>query len=141
MHVEAILNSKSGDVFTVTSQSTIGDLIATLARHNIGAVLVVDDGRLTGIVSERDIVRHLAGSAEGFRAQPVSAIMTRAPRTCEKSDTVDDAMAKMSTGRFRHLPVMENDQLIGVISMGDLVKRKIDMAEQEANELREYISS
>lgn len=141
MHVETILNAKDGTIVTVTSQSTIGDLIATLAQHNIGAVLVVDDGRLTGIVSERDVVRHLAGSAEGFRSQPVATIMTRTPKTCTKNDTLDDAMAKMSTGRFRHLPVMENDHLIGIISMGDVVKRKIDMAEQEANELREYISS
>ncbi|WP_196257894.1 CBS domain-containing protein [Pelagibacterium limicola] len=141
MFVEAILNAKGDNVITVTSQSTIGELIATLARHNIGAVLVVDEGKLVGIVSERDIVRHLAGSAEGFRAQPVSTIMTRNLKTCAPGDTLDDAMTTMSSGRFRHLPVIDNGELIGVISMGDVVKRKIDEAEHEASQLREYIAS
>lgn len=141
MFVEAILNAKGGDTVTVTSQSTIGELIAELARHNIGAILVVDDGRLVGIVSERDVVRHLAGSAEGFRSQPVAAIMTRSPQTCSRQDSIETAMNKMSRGRFRHLPVLEDGELVGIISMGDLVKRKIDQAEQEAEELREYISS
>jgi CBS domain-containing protein len=141
MFVDAILNAKGGDVVTVTSQSTIGELIAELARHNIGAILVVDNDELVGIVSERDIVRHLAGSAEGFRSQPVAAIMTRSPKTCAPSDTLDHAMNIMSQGRFRHLPVLTNGRLVGVISMGDLVKRKIDQAEHEAAELREYISS
>jgi CBS domain-containing protein len=141
MFVEAILNTKGGDVITITSQSTIGELIAALARHNIGAVLVVDDGKLAGIVSERVVVRHLSGSAEGFRSQPVSMIMTRSLQTCTRSDTLDDAMNKMSRGRFRHLPVLEDGKLIGVISMGDVVKRKIDEAEQEASQLRQYIAS
>lgn len=141
MHVESILNTKDGAIVTVSSHSTIGELIAALANHNIGAVLVVDNGQLTGIVSERDIVRHLAGSAEGFRSQPVSAIMTRSPQTCARTDTIEDAMNKMSRGRFRHLPVVDNGRLVGIISMGDVVKRKIDQAEQEAEELREYISS
>lgn len=141
MFVEAVLNTKDGDIITVTSQSTIGDLIAKLAQHNIGAVLVVDDGRLVGIVSERDVVRHLAGSAEGFRSQPVAAIMTRSPQTCSRRDTIEEAMNTMSRGRFRHLPVVEDGELVGIISMGDVVKRKIDQAEQEAEELREYISS
>lgn len=141
MYVESILNAKGGDVVTVTSQSTIGNLIAELARHNIGAVLVVDDGEIVGIVSERDIVRHLAGSAEGFRTQPVSAIMTRSPRTCAPGDTLEDAMNKMSSGRFRHLPVLDNGRLVGIISMGDVVKRKINQAEQEATQLRQYIAS
>lgn len=141
MFVEAVLNTKDGDIITVTSQSTIGDLIAKLAQHNIGAVLVVDDGKLVGIVSERDVVRHLAGSAEGFRSQPVAAIMTRSPQTCSRRDTIEEAMNTMSRGRFRHLPVVEDGELVGIISMGDVVKRKIDQAEQEAEELREYISS
>ncbi|AEQ52138.1 CBS domain-containing protein [Pelagibacterium halotolerans] len=141
MFVESILTIKGSDVVTVRSDSTIGDLIATLARHNIGAVVVVDNGKVEGIISERDIVRHLAGSAEGFRAKPVSTLMTRAPKTCTKSDTVDQAMNIMSQGRFRHLPVVENGQLIGIISIGDVVKRKIEEAEQEAGALREYIAS
>lgn len=140
MFVDAILNAKGGDVVTVTSQSTIGELIAELARHNIGAILVVDNDQLVGIVSERDIVRHLSGSAEGFRSQPVAAIMTRSPQTCTRDETLDGAMNTMSRGRFRHLPVVENGRVVGVISMGDLVKRKIDQAENEAAELKQYIA-
>lgn len=141
MFVEAILTIKGSDVVTVSSDSSIGDLIATLARHNIGAVVVVDGGKVEGIISERDIVRHLAGSAEGFRARPVSTLMTRAPRTCARTDTVEHAMSIMSQGRFRHLPVVEDGELIGIISIGDVVKRKIEEAEQEAGALREYIAS
>ena len=141
MFVESILTIKGSDVVTVSSNSSIGDLIATLARHNIGAVVVVDNGKVEGIISERDVVRYLAGSAEGFRSKPVSTLMTREPKTCRKSDTVDSAMNIMSQGRFRHLPVVENGQLIGIISIGDVVKRKIEEAEQEAGALREYIAS
>lgn len=141
MFVETILTAKGNSVVTVRSDSTIGELIATLARHNIGAVVVVDDKTLVGIVSERDIVRHLAGSAEGFRAQPVSTLMTRAPKTCCLTDTLDFAMNIMTNGRFRHLPVVEEGELVGIISIGDVVKRKIEDAEQEAGALREYISS
>lgn len=141
MFVDSILSAKGGDIFSVTSTSTIGELITVLSRHNIGAVLVVDEGKLVGIVSERDIVRHLAGSAEGFRAKPVSLVMTRFPTTCNTTDTIDSAMGKMSSGRFRHLPVLDDGKLVGVISIGDVVKRKIEEAEQEAGALREYIAS
>lgn len=141
MFVESILTAKGNSVVAVRSDSTIGELISTLARHNIGAVVVVDDDRLVGIVSERDIVRHLAGSAEGFRAQSVATLMTQSPKTCHRSDTLDHAMNTMTRGRFRHLPVVEDGVLVGIISIGDVVKRKIEDAEQEAGALREYISS
>lgn len=141
MFVESILNAKGSDVFTVEASSTIGDLIAVLAHHNIGAVVVTEADAIVGIISERDIVRHLAGSAEGFRARPVSTLMTRSPITCTRTETIDSAMAKMSKGRFRHLPVVEHGRLVGIISIGDVVKRKIDQAEHEAEELREYIAS
>ena len=141
MFVESILGTKGSSVVTVTSDSTIGDLIATLAKHNIGAIVVVDDGKVTGIVSERDIVRHLAGSAEGFRSRPVVTIMTKSPPSCTRGDTIDAAMNKMSQGRFRHLPVIEDGALVGIISIGDVVKRKIEEAEQEAGALRDYIAS
>lgn len=141
MFVESILSAKGSEVFTISPDATIGELIAELARHNIGAVVVMDNGNVAGIISERDIVRHLAGSAEGFRAKPVSTLMTRSPITCKPTDTIDSAMAKMSSGRFRHLPVIEDGRLVGIISIGDVVKRKIEEAEQEAGALRQYIAS
>lgn len=141
MFVESILATKGSSVVTVPSHTTIGDLIAELARHNIGAVVVLDEGKVSGIISERDIVRHLAGSAEGFRSKPVSILMTRSPQTCSRSDTLEDVMNKMTRGRFRHLPVVENGELVGIISIGDVVKRKIEEVEHEAGVLREYIAS
>ncbi|RDE08777.1 CBS domain-containing protein [Pelagibacterium lacus] len=141
MFVDSILTEKGSTVVSVSSDATIGELIAALARHNIGAILVCDDGKVTGIVSERDIVRHLAGSAEGFRAQPVSTIMTRSPKSCRRTDTVEHAMGIMTRGRFRHLPVIEEGELVGIVSIGDVVKRKLEDAEQEADALRDYIAS
>ncbi|WP_404402853.1 CBS domain-containing protein [Pelagibacterium halotolerans] len=142
MFVEGILAQKGHDAITVKASSTVGELVATLARHNIGAVLVVDDsGALSGIISERDVVRELARSEEGLMAKPVAAIMTKNPQTCAPTDTLDSVMSKMTRGRFRHLPVMDNGKLIGVVSIGDVVKRKIEEAEQEAGALREYIAS
>ncbi|WP_332717609.1 CBS domain-containing protein [Pelagibacterium mangrovi] len=141
MFIESILATKGNSVVTVSSDTTIGDLIAVLARHNIGAVIVLDEGKVSGIISERDIVRHLAGSAEGFRARPVSSLMTRSPQSCCRSDSLEAVMDKMTRGRFRHLPVIEDGELVGIISIGDVVKRKIEEIESEAGELREYIAS
>lgn len=141
MFIDSILKTKGSNVISVTAQSTIGELISVLAANNVGAVVVTDAERMVGIISERDIVRHLAGSAEGFRSRPVSSLMTRNPTTCAPTDTVEAAINRMSSGRFRHLPVMDNGELVGIVSMGDLVKRKIEQAEQEAGELREYIAS
>lgn len=142
MFVESILSSKGGDVYSVATSATITELIDTLAKHNIGAVLVLDDnGNTAGIVSERDVVRHLARSAEGLLARPVSSLMTTSLKTCKPTDTLDTVMGIMTRGRFRHLPVMENDQLVGIISIGDVVKRKIEEVEHETEALREYIAS
>ena len=141
MFVEMILAEKGSSVVTVEANATIGELITVLVKHNVGAAVVMDGEVMAGIVSERDIVRHLAGSAEGFRSKPVTTVMTRSPTTCSRGDTLDAAMSKMSTGRFRHLPVVEDGRLVGIISIGDLVKRKIEEAEQEAGALREYIAS
>ncbi|MCD7060251.1 CBS domain-containing protein [Pelagibacterium xiamenense] len=142
MFVENILAEKGHDAFTVPARSTVAELVATLAKHNIGAVLVVDDtGSLSGIISERDVVRQLARTEEGLMARTVASIMTKNPQTCAPTDTLDTVMAKMTHGRFRHLPVMDNGKLVGVVSIGDVVKRKIEEAEQEAGALREYIAS
>lgn len=142
MFVESILSTKGSDVFSVATSATIAELVEMLAKHNIGAVLVVDDeGRAIGIISERDVVRQLARSSEGIMSKPVSALMTKALKTCKPTDTLDTVMSIMTRGRFRHLPVMENDRLVGIISIGDVVKRKIEEAEHESEALREYIAS
>ena len=142
MFVETILQEKGSRVVTIASDASVADLVATLAEHNIGAVVVVGAGnRVVGIVSERDIVRQLARAPEGLLHKSVASLMTRSPTTCARGDTLDEAMSRMSRGRFRHLPVIENGRLVGIVSIGDVVKRKIELVEQEAGALREYIAS
>jgi CBS domain-containing protein len=142
MYVENILHTKGGNVFTISATASVAELVAILAAHNIGAVVVLAaDGKVSGIISERDVVRHLARSAEGLLALEVQALMTKSPITCRRTDTIDDVMAKMTERRFRHLPVVEDGELVGIVSIGDVVKRKIEEAEQEAGALREYIAS
>ncbi|GGA45500.1 CBS domain-containing protein [Pelagibacterium lentulum] len=142
MFVESILSSKGGDVYSVATSATVSELVDMLAKHNIGAVLVLDDeGNTAGIISERDVVRQLARASEGIMSKPVSALMTKALKTCKPTDTLDTVMGIMTRGRFRHLPVMENGRLVGIISIGDVVKRKIEEVEHETEVLREYIAS
>lgn len=142
MFIESILGEKGGTVFTVPATATVAELVSELARHNIGAVIVTgEDGKLVGIVSERDVVRHLDKNAEGILQRPVSELMTKTLKTCRKTDTIDTAMSIMTRGRFRHIPVVEDGEMIGIISIGDVVKRKIEEVEQETDALREYISS
>lgn|SRR5690606_14124573 len=142
MFVETILREKGSRVVTIAADASVADLVATLAEHNIGAVVVLDGpGSVAGIVSERDIVRQLARAPEGLLQRPVASLMTRSPTTCALADSLDDVMSRMSRGRFRHLPVVENGCLIGIVSIGDVVKRKIELVEQEAGALRDYIAA
>ncbi|WP_127142598.1 CBS domain-containing protein [Pelagibacterium montanilacus] len=142
MFIEAIIADKGRDVVTIGIDASVADLVATLAEHNIGAVIVCDDaGKPKGIVSERDVVRQLARSAADLMDRPVSTIMTRNVQSCALTDTIDAAMGIMTRGRFRHLPVMDGGELVGIVSIGDVVKRKIAVAEEEAGALRDYISA
>lgn len=142
MLIDSILASKGNKVFTVSSTATVMELVTVLAQNNIGAVVVLDEeGKVTGIMSERDIVRLLARSGDDLLQREVGDLMTRAPISCRKSDTVDEIMNKMTAHRFRHLPVVEDDRLVGIVSIGDMVKSKVEEAEQEAGALREYIAS
>jgi CBS domain-containing protein len=107
----------------------------------VGALVVVEDGdRIIGIVSERDIVRAIAGGAAALD-QPVSSVMTKNVMTCSDGETIDSVMSRMTKGRFRHLPVAENGRLTGIISIGDVVKARIEQVEREAEEMRAYIAT
>lgn len=142
MNVAKILETKGTDIVTIANTALVSDAIELLNDKNIGALVVVDDkGRAAGILSERDIVRRLRSFAGQLMSQPVSAIMTRDPVTCTREESVDDVMEMMTSRHFRHLPVVENGQLVGVISIGDVVKIKIAVTEHEAAALREYIAS
>ena len=142
MLVKHILGEKGRDVIAIAADATLSEAARLLARKHIGAVVVRDAaGALAGILSERDVVRAVAEESVAALARPVSAYMTRAVATCTEQDTVQDLMEMMTIGRFRHVPVMENDKVAGMISIGDVVKTRIAETVQEAASLREYISA
>jgi CBS domain-containing protein len=142
MNVTTILSAKGGDVISIEPTATLETAVRMLAERGIGALLVLGpDRRLVGILSERDIVRVLAEKGAGVLAQPAAQVMTRKVVTCSPSDTVDVLMERMTTGKFRHVPVVEQDRVIGVISIGDVVKHRLKEIEQESAALRDYIQT
>ncbi len=142
MKVINILQSKGAEVFAVSEADTVGNAVALLNDKNIGAVVVKDKaGAVSGILSERDIVRRLKSHGPALMTAPVGDCMTARPHTCRPDDSVDDLMTMMTQKRVRHLPVVHDGKLLGLVSIGDVVKRKIEDIEREAAELKHYISS
>jgi len=142
MKVINILQSKGTDVFAVTTSTTMKEAVDVLGERNIGAVIVKDaSGRVSGILSERDVVRRIRTEGPAALGRPVGDCMTPSPITCGPDATLDEILEKMTNRRIRHLPVVEGGRLLGVISIGDVVKRKIDDAEREAAALRDYIAT
>ena len=142
MTIKAILSHKGSDVFSIEPTATLETAVKTLAKHRIGALLVLGpDRRLIGVVSERDIVRALAEHGAAVLTQPLSQVMTRKVVTCSQTETVGGIMERMTTGRFRHVPVVEQDQVVGIISIGDVVKYRLHEMERESAALRDYIQT
>ncbi len=140
MTVLRILQAKGRDVVTVAPHRTLAEAAALLAQRRIGTVVVAGaDGALAGILSERDIVRALAQDGADALDHPVSRHMTAKVVTCRESATVDEVMHVMTNGKFRHVPVMEGGRLVGIVSIGDVVKRKIAEVEAETRAMRDYI--
>lgn len=140
MNVAAILAGKGRSVVTARPATSLEDIAATLSERRIGAIVITGSGgHIEGIISERDIIRAIASRGAGCLVEPVSRSMTRTVEVCELSDTLEDLMEKMTAGRFRHLPVMERGALIGIVSIGDIVKHHIAEVEMEASALRGYI--
>jgi CBS domain-containing protein len=140
MTVASILKEKPDRLISVQEGSTLSDVAEILTRENIGAVPVLDaKGDMTGIISERDIVRQIAREGAGVLGRTVSSIMTKTVLCCAPEDSVSSTMALMTQRRFRHLPVRSNGRIIGMISIGDVVKRRVEDAEREAESLRDYI--
>jgi CBS domain-containing protein len=140
MRIADVLRRKGTTVATVGPDVTVTDLLGELAAHNVGALPVVDGGNLIGIVSERDVVRQLhAGGAATLGAR-VADIMTTDVSTCSPSDDVGDVAAVMTSRRFRHLPVVVAGELVGIVSIGDMVKARIDLLESERAQLARYIA-
>lgn len=142
MTVKSILDAKGRDVVTITPGATLAEAAVLLGGRRIGAVVVVKgDGRIAGILSERDIVRAVGTSGTAALDMPVDAVMTAKVRTCHEGSTVNEMMEIMTRGRFRHLPVEKDGRLDGIISIGDVVKRRIEEIEHEAEQIREYIAT
>ena len=143
MQVRHILKEKGCDVVSIAADATLSEASGLLARKRIGALIVRGaKGDLAGILSERDVVRAVAEESVGALARPVRAYMTRDVATCGEDDTVDALMEMMTRGRFRHVPVLdESERLLGIVSIGDVVKSRIEETVREAATLREYISA
>ena len=145
MRVENILTLKGSDIVSATPGDTVFDTAKLLADMKIGAVLVREPGAggpgISGIISERDIIGGLAAHGADVMNKPVSELMTKDVLVCAPDDTIDKIMSMMTDRRIRHLPVVKDDELVGMISIGDVVKRRIAETEEEAQALREYINS
>ncbi len=141
MTVSRILSGKPQSLLTVTASTTVAEAVDRLAQANVGALIVSQDGvHLDGILSERDVIRRLSKSGAGVLDQPVSSLMTTTVVTCSPGNSVQEVMQAMTKGRFRHMPVVEGGVLKGVISIGDVVKFRMDEVEHEADQLRQFIT-
>jgi CBS domain-containing protein len=140
MSVKAILSNKGRDVATVDPNADLISAARQMSEEHIGALVVLGvDGRIAGIVSERDLVHALAQRGPSALSEPVSKVMTRKVATCSENETIPAIMERMTAGKFRHVPVIEQDRLVGIISIGDVVKHRIEEIEHETEALKDYI--
>lgn len=141
MRIADLLRKKGSAVATVTPETTVTTLLAGLADHNVGAMVVVaPDGSIAGIVSERDVVRRLHEHGPALLDGPVSEIMTKLVASCGPEDSVDQLSVLMTERRIRHVPVLDNGRLAGIVSIGDVVKNRMEQLEQSQEQLQAYIS-
>jgi CBS domain-containing protein len=140
--VSTVLERKGYNVVTVAQDDSVAEVVRILSRNRIGAVPVLDgDGRLVGIISERDIVSGTAAHGDRVLALRVDQLMTREVKTCSPDDHIIELMETMTLQRIRHLPVVRSGQLLGIVSIGDVVKQRLEEAQSELEALRTYIAS
>jgi CBS domain-containing protein len=140
VRIADVLRGKGSSVATVDPSASVAELVASLAEHNVGALPVIEAERLVGIVSERDVVRRLHLGGAGLLQLRVSDIMSTSVTTCGPTDKIEDLARIMTERRFRHMPVVEDGALVGIVSIGDLVKARIDLLESEREQLQSYIA-
>ena len=140
MRIADVLRNKGTAVVTISPEATVAELLAGLTELNIGAMVVLGPDGLAGIVSERDVVRKLHERGSRLLTQPVSEIMTKVVATCTPRDTVDHLSALMTDNRVRHIPVLEEGRLAGIVSIGDVVKTRMEELEAEQQHLQAYIT-
>jgi len=142
MNAATILKSKGRGVVTATANKSLLDIAKLLVQHGIGCIVIVgNDDKIAGIVSERDLMHAIGQSGVKVLKEPASDFMTKNVVTAREADTVDQLMSEMTTHRFRHMPVVERGRLIGLVSIGDLVKIHVADAEFESGAMRQYITS
>jgi CBS domain-containing protein len=142
MTVKAILSTKGSDVTTTDPTATLESGIRILAERGIGALVVLDaDHQVIGILSERDIVRALAERGAAALTEPLARVMTRKISTCTPSESVNSIMEQMTAGKFRHVPVVEQERLVGIVSIGDVVKHTLMGMKLESEALHDYIQT
>ena len=142
MNVSSILAAKGGDVITIEPTATIAAAAALLTEKRIGALVIVGaGGRVAGILSERDIVHTLAKRGRQALDEPLSQAMTREVATCGPDDEITSLMERMTDGKFRHMPVIDGGKLAGIVSIGDIVKQRVDEMERESEAMRDYIQT
>ncbi|HEV7261132.1 MAG TPA: CBS domain-containing protein [Bosea sp. (in: a-proteobacteria)] len=141
MNVEQLLGDKGREVISVQPHRTLAEVISTLTERRIGAVAVMGaDGALVGILSERDIIRALGEHGAAALESAVSRVMTSKVVTCRYQTSVDELMELMTSGRFRHVPVVESGRVVGIVSIGDVVKHRVAAIEAESRAMRDYIA-
>jgi CBS domain-containing protein len=142
MTVKAVLSEKGSEVVTIEPTAKVAAAAKLLAERNIGALVITGpDRRVVGIVSERDVVQELAAHGAASLDLPLTAVMTRRVVTCSASDTIASLMERMTAGKFRHLPVVDQGRLTGIVSIGDVVKHRLQEMEREQSALRDYIQT
>jgi CBS domain-containing protein len=139
-NVNAVLHGKSAQVYSLSATASVLDAIRMMAEHRIGSVLIMEDGKLLGIVTERDYARKVILLGRSSGETPLADIMSSPAVTVKPTDTVSHCMALMTDSKFRHLPVCDGDDVLGLISIGDLVKAVIEQQQEEINQLQSYIA-
>lgn len=140
MNISDILRYKGSEVVTIAPSDTVATMVAALAEHNLGALIAVEGERVVGIVSERDVVRRIAERGAAVLESRVDEIMTSSVVSCASSDSVDSIAETMTQRRIRHMPVIDADELVGIVSIGDVVSSRMRQLEQDRGQLEQYIS-
>jgi CBS domain-containing protein len=142
MTVSTILADKGREVVTIAPGASLADAVQLLAVKRIGSALILGaDRRVVGIISERDIVQALAERGAAVLTEPVSQAMTREVETCNESESICNIMERMTEGKFRHVPVVDRGRLVGIVSIGDVVKHRLNEMERESSLMRDYIQT
>jgi CBS domain-containing protein len=138
--ISVLLEHKGASVFSVPLSGTAAEAVQEMNRHKVGAVLIMDGGRLAGIFTERDVLSRVVVAGLDPKTTPMERVMTREPITVASTTTIEEVMALFTNKRFRHLPVVDGGRLVGLISIGDILRWMVDMHRHEAEQLKQYIS-